>query len=425
MKPVLSILILLGMLSAPCAPQSLAGGHQGDRRAELRRQMEALASDLLPQIAKMNGFDRYQPVRIEVKDKAELREMLIEELRAVPGSDLFRRASRTLAELGYWPRGYDLEAGMRDMLIEVMGGGYDQRRNVFYALVDLPPQMQEPTQQKIIAAHELTHALQDQREDMSPHALRGMTDADYEHLYNGVIEGMAYLSMMAISQGAPIRQASDPTPMLQGARKAMEANPHLVAFAQSPLVLKASLFGYALDGVRFCRAWLEDHPDGHLVSVLDRLPASGEQIIHYDKYIADDRPAVIDLRELTQRLPKDWRPYYENNLGEFAVRVLCETHDASRAIADTVAAGWDGCRIRAFETEQGQIVVVGLSIWDRERDAQEFQGGLSSILSGFRDPGDWETQANGRRVSFVLGIKEPAARRLALNALADVRIEPS
>lgn len=96
---------LLGVLSAPCAPQSLAGGHQGDRRAELRRQMEALASDLLPQIAKMNGFDRYQPVRIDVKDKAELREMLIEELRTVPGSDLFRRASRTLAELGYWPRG--------------------------------------------------------------------------------------------------------------------------------------------------------------------------------------------------------------------------------------------------------------------------------------------------------------------------------
>jgi hypothetical protein len=213
--------------------------------------------------------------------------------------------------------------------------------------------------------------------------------------------------------------------LLQGTRSAMDANPAFPAFARSPHYSKELIFGCATDGVAFLRKWLDDHPDSPAVALLDDLPASGEQILHYEKHVSGDRPAVIDLSSLAKRLPEDWRPYYENSLGEFTLRALCESHEATRDSSSAIAAGWDGCRIRAFETGKDGLVVLGHSNWDSEKDAAEFRRGFSSLLQASRETADWEVRAERSRVVFVIGLPDQEERSSVLDALADAPVTGS
>lgn len=416
----LPIAVALGLCPVPSAAQEIPT----EDRAALRAQAESLGAEVLPEVARLVGFSTYRPVRIEVTTKAELQESLMPSLRAMYGTDGLRRSGRVLAELGFWPRDFDLETELAALLIELMGGGYDPQRRTFYVLLDLPPQLKEPSMRRMVAAHELTHALEDQAGNMADHLRRGIADSDYSHLYNGIAEGIAYLTMMAVLQGVPVAQAPDPSAMLRSTYENMERNSSFPLFGRSPRYLREMLFGTALDGVGFCRAWLKDHPEGKLVSLLDSLPASGEQVLHYDKYREGDRPTRIDLTGLGPSLPAAWRLYDENTLGEAAIRTLCQTHEVTRESAGQIAAGWDGCRFAAFEDGDGKLSVLGLSAWDRPEDAQEFQDGLLRLLADCRDEADYAVQVDGSRVSFVVGVGDPEARLLASNALGGVPISP-
>ncbi len=412
------ILILLALGATVPAARTGAQGTGTADRDSVEARSERLAAGLLPAVAALIGVSEYGPVTIEARTKTELRAMITPLLREFYGEEALRRRSRVSAALGLVPPGYDLAAGYAELLIEIMGGGYDVVHEKYYVLIDLPSAMADPTVQKMVAAHELTHALQDQQRKMAGEMRRGATDWDYGFVWNAVTEGMAYQAMMAVTAGVPLAAAPDATPMLAHTQAAMAASADFPVYARTPAYVRDTIFGPALSGLAFVRAYMADHADRPAVDLLHQVPASGEQVLHYEKFVAGELPSAIDLSTLDGRVPDTWQPFLAGSLGEFDVLALCAEHAATRDSASTVAGGWDGCRFVSYTTSGGELVLLGLSAWDSARDAAEWSAGYARILAGCHGPERFAIEQAGQTVRFVIGPAATHREMLSLLATA-------
>lgn len=103
-----------------------------------------------------------------------------------------------------------------------------------------------------------------------------------------------------------------------------------------------------------------------------RPPVSTEQILHPEKYVADERPVELDTAPLERMLAaRGFRPVYRTTFGELGALIFLETHlpdDAAQA-----GAGWGGDTLLYFENDRRESLIVWLTDWDTERDAAEFK----------------------------------------------------
>jgi hypothetical protein len=214
---------------------------------------------------------------------------------------------------------------------------------------------------EITLAHELDHALEDQR-----------FRVDSRVLARGGDRGLAYLALIEGSATALMERYAErrfsPEELIAGAA--------VSAFAGTgdlpPFLTAQLLFSYT-GGERFVARLLE--LGGGRWTVVDaalrfRPPASTEQILHPDKYRAHEKPAAVSVPDLSGSLGQGWRQINQNTLGEMAIRLMLEEYvDANRA--SRAAAGWGGDRWSLLEKDGRQALVLA-TVWDSPNDAREF-----------------------------------------------------
>jgi hypothetical protein len=143
-------------------------------------------------------------------------------------------------------------------------------------------------------------------------------------------------------------------------------------------------------------------------------PPSTEQLLHPTK-VDQDFPVHVtvppwpeDEYEAPDPLGKA-KVVYEDVLGEQTIhRLLLERGtDPSQAFA--AAVGWDGDRLRIYEHESGERVVVWRSVWDRELDAEQF---AAAIAPKGIEPRAFRVERHGRVVDAVSTAGPEMAARL-------------
>ncbi len=208
---------------------------------------------------------------------------------------------------------------------------YDPRREELFLVGDAVPA--GPQLAEFVLAHELTHALEDQRFGL-PES-EGLSD-DRVLAESALVEGTATALM-----GEYARHHLDPF-MLASESAAIEAG----AGGELPRFAQAEVDFTYFEGARFVeelvrlgKAWaLADF------AFERRLPATTEQILHPEKYL-DDEPA-LPVAPPRQAGP-GWRAVDTGSLGEFGTREVLRAAEAGLG-ADRAAAGWGGDRYRLF-----------------------------------------------------------------------------
>ena len=119
-------------------------------------------------------------------------------------------------------------------------------------------------------------------------------------------------------------------------------------------------------------------------------PESTEQILHPERYITRDAPALVVLgqREVAAALGSGARRIYDNALGELRLRLWLAHHMDDKALSkaapgltiERAAEGWGGDRLYGFEVA-GQTVTVGATVWDTARDTLEFEAAFSAMVA--------------------------------------------
>jgi hypothetical protein len=308
---------------------------------------------------------------------------------------------------------------MIDLIGEQAGAIYDPYSKTLKGLLGLPASLRTPPGQRMILSHELCHALQDRVIDIAARSRSALDNTDYSYALRSTIEGMATVVMLASYQGLQPAQVHDARATMRASFAQKEGNPAMKAFAQAPRYLRESLLSPYAEGSAFAQAWLGAHPDLKMGAMLEAMPVSAEQVLHFEKYVEGDLPTAVDLSGLAASLPAGWRRFYANTFGEFDLLVLFDDSEATSEHAQDLASGWDGLRVEAYEDSSGQAALVGASAWDTEADAAEFEEGFSKVLAGVHPAGDFKVARRGNRVDFVVGpLGEEATSRM-LAALAE------
>jgi hypothetical protein len=207
-----------------------------------------------------------------------------------------------------------------------------------------------PVLRDVTIAHELTHALEDQRFGLR---LDEGTSDDAALAHLALIEGSATYVM----EQYLLRYFSAGQALTGLLGSALAGSPAMPKFLQDQL-----LFPY-VSGMTFVQSLVQEAGGKWtLVDLADRVrpPDSTEQILHPEKYLRVERPLPVTL---DVRLPAGWRRAAAGTWGEWQTGEL---------VGAANAAGWGGDRYELWNGPGGAHVLAMSWRWDSGRAARRF-----------------------------------------------------
>lgn len=309
---------------------------------------------LTRQVARVRGLPQERRLRARELGPKALADKISEVAAADADPKSTRATEQMLIALRLAEPGFDLAAVLDDLLrAEVKGFYVPEDRTLYIPRGTGPPTPGE----RRTAAHEITHALQDQTFDIGKVQETAGENSDAGLAVLSVIEGDASLTEELWSrefQSESERQAA-----------ASEPSGDPGAAAAAPPYLLASLFFPYQEGVEFVVDLYQEGGYEAVDAALRNPPTSTEQILHPEKYRSGEDPRPIRVRET----PGDgWRETAAYDFGEFDIRELLT--ELGAGTADEVAAGWAGGQIKSWRRDGKTAVGLALR-FDSAGDAQE------------------------------------------------------
>lgn len=342
--------------------------------------LQALAEEVQIEVEELRGTQFPKPVKKSMQTKEGLRTYLAGKLEEeYPGTALADR-SHIYAAIGLLPPDTDLEAVLVDTLMEQVGGFYEPTTQELFLMEGFGENVQ-----RILMAHELTHALDDQIYDLG-RMMDGVSGTEDEAFAIGaVVEGSGTALMNLYTMGLVARIGPGVLMKEMEGMSAMQAD----QFGAAPAYLQRGLLFTYLKGATFLARGKQmagamgrvDEKD--LDAAFRRPPLSSEQVLHPEKYWDEeqrDDPVPVRLPDLGG----DWEDVLAVTLGEVNLTVLAAGEKASQVDLSNPmslmgkhthpgAEGWGGDRLRAWKnsaTDEWALVLA--TVWDTSEDAKEF-----------------------------------------------------
>ncbi len=333
----------------------------------------AAADEVLAQMSEITGLALRSPLKKSLRSREEIRAHVIQEMNEDKGAAERYAGARSAEAFALLPKGFDLDSFMVDLLTEQIAGLYDPKAHEFYVADWIPID-----DQRMVMAHELTHALEDQHFQIEAWAKAARPNDDGELAREAVLEGSAMAAMVEYllqGSGRSLQDLPDIDPaMLIGD---MTETPLL---KKAPPFLKDALIFPYLDGLTFSGAVLKPTGWQGLSAIFTKPPVSTQQIMHPALYTSGKVPALVSLPSIEKSLGADCAKLEENVMGEFGWKeVLKQFLDEPRAKA--LSAAWDGDRYAVYEQKQTKrLLLITRERLASEERAQRFFGQYSEAL---------------------------------------------
>jgi hypothetical protein len=370
-----------------------------DPEVALRAQVEH-ALERIPTIkaglSALRGLAFKEEVPAEYQSTEDFRTFVSVEVDAEMTAERAATLATSLHHIGLLTEVVDLSQTVEDAMVSQAAAYYDPKQKKFFVVMVPKDDMGLDT----IAAHELTHALQDQHFGLDAYlSTTPELDDDQANARKFIVEGEATLTMFAYGaeqMGADAlagKHVLDPDflPLLkiglvQAAAltlddfKAMtkkQAEGAVTIDEQiqrsidamdtiPPLILVPMMDSY----MKGCIAVLAAYEAGGWAEVgtlYSHPPDSTEQVLHPDTklYPTRDVPRQIELPAL-----KGYTELYANTMGELEWRVYFMLWN--KPVAERAAAGWDGDRWSVLTAADGTQVGIAVTTWDSAAEATEF-----------------------------------------------------
>jgi hypothetical protein len=261
------------------------------------------------------------------------------------------------------PDTLELRRLLLDLYTEQVAGYYDPDSATLFGVAGA-----DPTQLRLVLAHEMVHALQGQYLRLDS-LLHEPANNDRLTAAQAILEGQATLaSIDVLASGQNV--SSNPEFWDLYRQQVREQQSSMPVFAKAPLIVREALIFPYLAGAEFMHWWKEH--EGDSVPYGARMPVSTEQILFTDRYARGDVPVVLAF-------PPDTGIVYEDVLGEGEIRVLLSQLAGSSEVRNRGPIGWGGDRYRVYRTPRGPALVWYL-VWDDSRSADRFIWGYGGKL---------------------------------------------
>jgi hypothetical protein len=385
--------------ASPGVPQAGTGSAKADQGEATHPPLtKDQAKELFRSVDDILAFaskDTDLPIMHSVKRKLITREQVNKYLRQKfdedKGTKRLERSEIVLKKFGLLDRDFQLQPFMISLLTEQVAGFYDNKTKTVNLLDWIDPDDQKP-----VLAHELTHALQDQKVDLTKWSEVGSEDIaknveqDNAHIQtdeadtarDAVAEGQAMVVFLDYGMRPTGRTLAD-SPDIMGKMKDLvsdtSGSPML---ARAPLLLQKSLLFPYSEGLTFEDAILvKAGKDAAFPAVLANPPGSTFEILHPEAYMAHVPVPVLHMPDIHPLIDADYTPYDVGVMGEYDVRILTELFGGPQ-IADALTSEWNGGiyyaaqrKSAATAQEKDSTASVALlyeSKWKNEDSARSF-----------------------------------------------------
>jgi hypothetical protein len=382
---------------APPQPQTQAEEPQPARRIVRappppnEDPLVALIRETTEDVEELRGLRRKQNLKVQILDEklfsAAVRERAKKELTPdVVAAERARWLAFNLA-----PAAVDPAQVLLDVLDEQVAGFYDQFTRQLIVRKDPPASAAGalgPEGLRLILAHEIEHALQDQNFGIPD--LAALPDDDARLARSALYEGDAMAVMTAygarrarkpikaaIAGGAAMLRALDTQTLLRVSGK----SPQLL---HAPPVLREELVlpyagGFALVAEAYKRGGF---------ALVDRMfrnpPASVHQVLHPEAYFAGERPAPIP----PPLAPPGTHVIASGRMGELGTRLALEACVDKEVVRD-FASHWAGDAYTIVEgPTKGAISLLWTTAW-----SGGVSGNLANVMKLVQPC--WQEQATG------------------------------
>jgi hypothetical protein len=363
---------------------------------------QRMAREIIPQVERAVGLAFKRPPVVAVRSREQVRTYLNHKMaEELPPAEL-AGITRAYRAFGLVPDTLDLRRLMLDLYGEQVAGFYDPDSTVLYVVRGA-----EPLMVRLILAHELVHALQDQYTHLNA-ILKLRRQNDRQMAGQAVAEGQATLaSIQALAPGADLSQLSRGWEQTREAIRSQQSA--MPVFAAAPHLVQEDLIFPYLAGLDFVRAFDERRTDPHDEPYGEQMPVSTEQILHPSKYTAHERPARVRLA-----VPAGDTLIYDDDFGEFDTRTALESWGASGNDAVVAASGWNGDRFEVLGGRSGTALIWAVA-WDSPAEAAEFDHALRE---------GWQRRTGAAEGSYAAkgSQRRWQVERLTLSGVAVVRL---
>ena len=360
------------------AQQGTAHAKPDPPAATTNADFASAADEVLHQMSEITGLQLRAPLKKSLRSREQIRAYVVDEMNDDKNPAERYAGQRSAEAFGLLPKGFNLDSFMVDLLTEQIAGLYDPKAHEFYVADWIPA-----ADQKMVMAHELTHALQDQHFRIEDWAKAARPNDDAELAREAVLEGSAMAAMVDYllqSTGRSLQDLPDIDPsMLIGD---MESTPML---KKAPPFLKDALIFPYLDGLNFSAAVLR--PDGWsaLSTIFAKPPVSTQQILHPALYKSGKIPPKVMVPSMEKDVGADWTKLEDNIMGEFGWKeVLKQFLGEERATP--LSSSWNGDRYVVYEQKKTKrlLLITRLDL-ATEADAAHFFAAYSEALGKKHD----------------------------------------
>ena len=318
----------------------------------------------------IRGLEFKTPVDYNVLTREQIKATIGGKLAEVFSEQEFTDMTLALSTLGLLPEGYPLRAKYIDLLGEQVAAFYDQHTHKLFMYEDASL---ENSQNRVILAHELTHALQDQHFGLKRLPLEIKNNDDMAAAASALVEGEATLVMSEyMLKNLSLKALKDSV--------ASSITQNMSQLSSAPPYLREMLVFPYLRGQEFCTSLLGGTGYRAISAAYDQPPSSTAQILHPEKFFRTPRE---------EPLPVNWPdvaingqpPIADNTLGEMGTRLQVAQFTDDRT-GEEAATGWRGDRYVCYDQGRG---FAWETLWANEAEAAQFLAAEKQVLAARKD----------------------------------------
>lgn len=350
--------ITLRMAAQDTKPDGAAQAQAPAAEAQGGRITPAQAKALFASIDPIMQFasdDSKLAIKSKVKRRLTTRDAvekyLVDKMKDDKDAKRMERSEIVLKKFGLIDQDFHLQTFLVSLLKEQIAGYYDSKTKTVNLLDWIDPDSQKP-----VLAHELTHALQDQRvnldkwEDTSSEDLSHNVMEDNKHIATdeqdtareAVLEGQAMAVLVDYSL-KPMGQSIMTNPdLVKGKADEQDSSSDSPVLQRAPLLLQEALLFPYREGLKFEVDLLKDKgPAGAFAGVLDRPPSTSYEIMNPRAYERQVKLPLLRMPDVHELLDADYAPYDVGVMGQLDVRILAELFGGPDA-AKALTPAWNG-----------------------------------------------------------------------------------
>jgi hypothetical protein len=373
----LACFVLIAFLVLPAAAPTQKSSAPAPPLDAASAEFLRAADEVMAEVSRIIELPVKAPLRKSLRSKEQIRAFVLSEMDRDRGPAKLYADQKALEKFGLIPRDFPLRQFLVELLSEQIAGLYNPREKEFFIAdwIGLG-------EQRMVMAHELVHALQDQHFNVEAWLRAARPNDDALLARQAVLEGSALLGMfdfLASGQKINLRDLPGLQDLIRSQMGADMAESPALAKAP-PYIREALLFPY-LSGATFAQRLLKEFGGwAGFYQAFTRPPSSTQQILHPQIYLDRVEMKRVALPPAKSFLGRNWNALDENVLGEFGLHLLLKEFLGPERAA-RLSPAWAGDLYGIYEQEKTKrAVLVQRLRFDTPENAARFFGAYGEAL---------------------------------------------